>query len=356
MRGSITMEVGRRAARVAHGLLEDVLGVVLDLAVEREAHVLAGRRLLVRHGLEGVAGRIAHDGLAAGLARELLVVEQLDAREALVLRAGEAEDLGRRALERVHPLLLGVAHHAREVERERRLGELGVDLARHVGEPVLLLLAGDQRVRDVPASLAAVDLQRVAQLVRRGARVDQEMGIAKTVCCGLPTASSSPFLSRIEPRCAGSTTVYGLLLLGDLGEVLRRRGERDGFAADEHEEDDEHEAEEADAPVDAAPGGLRGSRRGRRRAGRPGDDVLSREPPSAVRRDLGEGPARERLRVRASASASTRPSSFSAMWRMRTVRAQLGDLLPQLARSRRSRGAPRARSRPSAGSSARRRS
>ena len=47
----------RLAAGVAHGLLEDVLGVVLDLAVERETHVLAGHRLLLRDGLERRARR-----------------------------------------------------------------------------------------------------------------------------------------------------------------------------------------------------------------------------------------------------------------------------------------------------------
>ena len=35
----------------------------------------------------------------------------------------------------------------------------------------------------------------------------------------------------------------GLLVLGDLGEALRRRRQRHGPAADEHEEDEEGEAE-----------------------------------------------------------------------------------------------------------------
>ena len=60
--------------------------------------------------------------------------------------------------------------------------------------------------------------------------------------------------------------------------------------------------------------------RGGRRAGRPGDDVLSQEPPSAARRDLDDLPAQERSGY-STCVASTSPSSDSAMWRIRTVEA-----------------------------------
>ena len=158
----------RLAAGVAQRLLEHVLRVELDLAVQGEAHVLARLGVVVRDGLQSVSGGVAHDGLAADLARELLVVEELHAGDARVLRTGEAEDLGRRGLERIRPLLLGVAADARQVERHGRIGELRVDLARDVHEPQVVLLPLCKHVFHVPAGATAVDLQRVAELVGRG--------------------------------------------------------------------------------------------------------------------------------------------------------------------------------------------
>ena len=212
----------------------------------------AGDRLRLPDGLQGVPGRVADDRLAAGPARELLVEEQFDAGEPLVLRAGEPQDLCRRALERVGPPLLFVAPDARQVERQGGCGELGVDLARDVGEPLLLPLAGDQRLFDGPAFLAAVDLQRVAELVRRRARVVQKVRIRVHGLLRLAYREFVPVSVEDRPAVRRQHDLIGLLVERERREVLRRRGERDGLAADEHEKDDEDEAEEPDAAVDTS--------------------------------------------------------------------------------------------------------
>jgi hypothetical protein len=134
---------GRRVLRVplAHRLLEHLLGVRLDVAVEREIDVAAvvSRALLDR--VDGLAERVPHLRRATRRPVQLSVQFELETREAGVVRARVAEHRRRDRSLRVDPLLVGLEREADEVAlpepgRELRRGlPLDVDeTAAAVGE------------------------------------------------------------------------------------------------------------------------------------------------------------------------------------------------------------------------------
>ena len=93
---------------------------------------------LLRPRLEDVdrrPARILDDRLLPGLAAQRLVVAELEPFEALVVDAGEADDLRRDALQRVDALLLGIGADAEELAASSELLRLRrVGLARDVDE------------------------------------------------------------------------------------------------------------------------------------------------------------------------------------------------------------------------------
>ncbi len=107
----------RRVLRVplVHRLLEHLLGVRLDVAVEREEDVAAVARRTLLHRVHGLAERVAHDRRASRRPLELLVQLELEARETRVVRARVAEHRrGDRPL-RIDAPLVGLEGEAGEV-------------------------------------------------------------------------------------------------------------------------------------------------------------------------------------------------------------------------------------------------
>jgi hypothetical protein len=83
----------------------------------------------------------------------------------------------------------------------------------------------------------------------------QQIGRGEHGLRRLPDGQLAPIAVEDGSTVRGQHDADRLLLKGDPGEVLGRGRESDGLAADQHEEDDEDEAQEADATVDAAPPG-----------------------------------------------------------------------------------------------------
>ncbi len=108
--------------------------------VDRERHVLAGPLGPRGDDVDRAAERILDDRLEAGPARERLVERALEPVEAVVVRAGEAEDVrGDRAL-RIGAQLLRVEPEPGDLALVQRLGLGGIGLAGDVDEalgPVL---------------------------------------------------------------------------------------------------------------------------------------------------------------------------------------------------------------------------
>ena len=78
----------------AHRVGQHVVGLELDVVVDRETHVAAGLGLHRLDDAQRLAGGVVDDHLAAGRAGELLVVPVLHAGQAVVVGAGVADDLG----------------------------------------------------------------------------------------------------------------------------------------------------------------------------------------------------------------------------------------------------------------------
>ena len=86
---------------------EHLLGVVLDVGVEREPDGLARHGPLVLAQLDRVAERVAHQPALAVAAAQLLVEPVLEPREAVALGADVAEQLRRHPVARVLAAELG---------------------------------------------------------------------------------------------------------------------------------------------------------------------------------------------------------------------------------------------------------
>jgi hypothetical protein len=110
---------------LTHGLLEHLLGIRLDVAVEGEEDVAAVLRRTLLRGVDGLAERVPHDRRGAGRPRQLLVQLDLEPRQALVVRARITEHGCRDRVLRIDAPLVGLEGEAREValrERSRTAG------------------------------------------------------------------------------------------------------------------------------------------------------------------------------------------------------------------------------------------
>ena len=104
---------GARAV-VGDGLAKNGLGVRLHALVDGGEHVLALTCGLRADDVDRPPDGRPHDRLLAGPPGELLVELELEAAEAVVVRAREADHLRRDRVLRVEPLLLRVRVDARE--------------------------------------------------------------------------------------------------------------------------------------------------------------------------------------------------------------------------------------------------
>ena len=169
---------GRRVLRVplAHRLLEHLLGVRLDMAVEREIDVTAVVSRAILDRVDGLAERVPHLRRPTRRPLQLLVQLELEPREAGVVRAREAEYRRRDRSLRIDALLVGLEREADEValhepgrEPRRRL-PLDVDeTAAAVGElPVQGPDRNSQYLRRDPRLAAWIgDLHRIGVDVGR---------------------------------------------------------------------------------------------------------------------------------------------------------------------------------------------
>ena len=106
----------RRAtgAELPHGAREDLLGVRLDLVVDRQVTLRPGRSALRGDDVDRPAERVLDDRLEAGPAGERLVERALEPVEAVVVGAREAEHVRGDGSLRVGAQLLRVEAEARE--------------------------------------------------------------------------------------------------------------------------------------------------------------------------------------------------------------------------------------------------
>ena len=108
MRGSITIAAPPARAELLHRCAQDLLGVGLDLMIDRERRRSCRGARARRDDVDRAAERILDDRLEAGPARERLVERPLEPVEAVVVRAGEAEDVRGDCALRIRAQLLGV--------------------------------------------------------------------------------------------------------------------------------------------------------------------------------------------------------------------------------------------------------
>src|SRR5690606_30165913 len=141
---------GRRA-RLADRLGQALLGHGLDALVERQKQVAARSRRFDRRALVAIAQRVEVDVALAGLARQRLLILELDAGLALVIERDEPEDVrGHRAL-RVVALVLALEVQALDVQRPDAL-----DFAR-LGQPLNPLEAARAQLGLDDAGILAQD-------------------------------------------------------------------------------------------------------------------------------------------------------------------------------------------------------
>jgi hypothetical protein len=127
---------GRRGARApaAHGLLQDLLGVRLDLVVDRQAHAGAGRLGLRLDDVERPPERVLHDRLAARLPAQRALERALEPLQADVVEPGVAQDLSCHRPLWVVAKLLGIEAESGEAQSLEVLRLVGIGLPRHVDE------------------------------------------------------------------------------------------------------------------------------------------------------------------------------------------------------------------------------
>ncbi len=168
----------RRVLRMPllHGLREHLLGVRLDLAVEREEDVAALMRRTLLDRVHRLAERVPHLDRASRLPRQLPVQLELEAREPRVVEAREPEHRGRDGALRIDALLVGRKGEADEVAflelgRElRRRFPLDVDEAEAVVGELLVdrpELEPEYLRRDLRLPARRSNLQRIGVDVRR---------------------------------------------------------------------------------------------------------------------------------------------------------------------------------------------
>ena len=112
------------------GRLELAVGQVLDLGIERQAHILAVlRRLECANVLDDVAAPVANHATTAGAPEQAWLKGQLDALQALVVDPGETNDVRRHVAGRIVTAVFLFLVHAGQLERGDAVGRLRRHLA-----------------------------------------------------------------------------------------------------------------------------------------------------------------------------------------------------------------------------------
>ncbi len=179
---------------------EHLLGAVLDVGVEREAHALARLgRLDVAH-LDRLAERVLDEAPLAVGAADHVVERVLEAGQALAVGAGHAEQLRGHPVARVDAAELG-----------DELEPLDAQLLRAARLRGRAPCARGRRSRCRAARACAAARPRAGRAPRRAAAAAFgasliRYGVAAIVDAGWETASSTPRRSVIAPRRAGTTT------------------------------------------------------------------------------------------------------------------------------------------------------
>ncbi len=174
--------------------LQLAVGQVLDLGVERQANILAILRRLGRADiLDDVAAPVTNDRPAARAPEQAALECQLDPLQALVVHAGETDDMGGHVAGRVEAAVFLFLMHAGEFLRGDAIGGFRRHLALDEGEG---LFGGDLGIQ-----LAHAHVQQAGQLALLLATHRRASpGIAQMVFIGVDTASMSPLRSTILPR------------------------------------------------------------------------------------------------------------------------------------------------------------
>ena len=225
-------------------LVEDVLRVVLDVRVERQAQRLARHRPLDLPQLDRVAERVAHESPLAVLPAQLGVELVLEAGEPVALRPDVAEQLRRHPVARVVADVLGDELEPLDPEPLRTLRAAGGHAARDVDEPGVAPRELLEQARcGAPEDLRELRgrRRRVVDQVRRG----------------------GDRLRRLGDRQLGPVDVGDRAARrgdDDVGLLLRRRGalervglddaEPAGPRARQQDHAEEDREEQADAPLD----------------------------------------------------------------------------------------------------------
>ena len=200
-----------------HGLdlgHEQVLGHVLQVAVEGEHEVVAGRRgdQLVLSGRDRAPVLAPLPDQLAGLAGQHLVVGQLQPGGALAVGIGAADDAGRQVLAGLEPARLRVVADAGQVERPDLLGHRVVDLAGHVRELPLVGRRGAEQPAGQRVRLGGVEVQHGGEGVGGPGRVDDQPGVGpdRRLRDGdAPARSRCGRRWRREPRAGWSSAPAG---------------------------------------------------------------------------------------------------------------------------------------------------
>ena len=236
---------GRRGSRApaAHRLLEHLLGVVLDLVVEREANVAPGRLLLRRDDVERAPERVLDDRLASGPSGEHRLERPLEPLEALVVEARVPDHLCTDGTLWVVAQLFRIEADPGVLLPREALGLDRVGLSLQEDEPARpideLRIDGGrleaQRLAGRECQVARlVDLARIGVHGRR--RLADRERLAIAVDDGSPTGGNDdrlPMLAKRHGRVLGS--------LDDL--------DPDGAQEGRREEEEERRGEEDDAAV-----------------------------------------------------------------------------------------------------------
>ena len=199
MCGSRTIAVASFACHWRTVCCEHLLGVRLDVAVEREEDVAAVAGGALLHRVHGLAERVAHDRRATRRPRQLLVQLELEPSEAGVVGARVAEHRRRDRALRIDAPLVGLEREARQVPLRERRRTPRRRLPLDVDEPAAAV--GERRVQRPERESRAPSPRPAPPAADRRSASDRRR--RRSPARRSPAAF--PSRSKIVPRPAGST-------------------------------------------------------------------------------------------------------------------------------------------------------